>query len=525
MEDRGVRLDIDLLLSTDEQISKDLKFYKESVVKSILSLDEGKKWVIDKSLETFPPSNKGSWAQNLCLLHSLPLPKTPSGKYSITVKNIDKLEDSPIKQFLMTGDVDLLNFKHVGRISNQMWKESNGGDQINIQSTMHLSDLVFNYLKEEAKDKTTSGKDKFDSDVIEELSSKYEWAENLRIYNKLLKIKSTYIDRFLNNNDDGVYYPYFKQNGTVSGRYGSDLQQLPKPKEEGEDVPIVVQYTNLVRAFFISNKGTKFIDTDYASLEPRVFAHVANDPGLKKIFTDDLDFYSHIAIQTEKLEGVSAHTKAPNFLKKVNPLKRQQAKAYSLGVPYGMTGYALSMAIGVDKKEGAKLVEGYLEGFPELKKWMQESRNFVKENGFIRNMVGRTRHLPIVKKVYGKFKDQMMDWKFRKELSESYGAEAIDKVYKDYKNGLNNSLNFQIQSLSASIVNRAAMEINRRFIKEGIEGLVIAQIHDQLICEVSDNDIERAKPIIQYYMEETTKLDGVPLIAIPEVGKNFRDAH
>jgi hypothetical protein len=81
-------------------------------------------------------------------------------------------------------------------------------------------------------------------------------------------------------------------------------------------------------------------------------------------------------------------------------------------------------------------------------------------------MVGRTRHLPIVKKVYGKFKDQMMDWKFRKVLSESFGAEAIDKVYKDYNNGLNNSLNFQIQSLSASIVNRAAMEINRRFIKD-----------------------------------------------------------
>ena len=525
MEDKGVRLDIDLLLRTDEQISKDLKSYKKSVIKSILSLDEGKKWVIDKSLEAFPPSNKGSWAQNLCTLHSLPLPKTASGKYSITIKNVEKLEESPVKQFLITGNIDLLEIKDIGRISNQMWKESNGGDQINIQSTHHLSDLVFNYLHEKSNDKTASGKDKFDSDVIEEISSKYEWAENLRIYNKLLKIKSTYIDRFLNNNDDGVYYPYFKQNGTVSGRYGSDLQQLPKPKEEGEDVPIVVQYTNLVRAFFISNKGTKFIDTDYASLEPRVFAHVANDPGLKKIFTDDLDFYSHIAIQTEKLEGVSAHTKAPNFLKKVNPVKRQQAKAYSLGVPYGMTGYALSMAIGVDKKEGAKLVEGYLEGFPELKKWMQESRNFVKENGFIRNMVGRTRHLPIVKKVYGKFKDQLMDWKFRKELSESYGADVIDKVYKDYKNGLNNSLNFQIQSLSASIVNRAAMEINRRFVKDGIKGLVIAQIHDQLICEVSDSDIERAKPIIQYYMEETTKLDGVPLIAIPEVGENFRDAH
>jgi DNA polymerase I-like protein with 3'-5' exonuclease and polymerase domains len=525
MEDRGVKLDIQLLLDTDEKISKDLKFYKESVIKSILSLDEGKKWVIDKSLENFPPSNKGSWAQNLCILHSLPLPKTPSGKYSITVKNLEKLEDSPVKQFLITGDVDLLNFKDVGRISNKMWKDSNDGDYINIQSTMHLSDLVFNYLKEEAKDKTTSGKDKFDSDVIEELSNKYEWAENLRIYNKLLKIKSTYIDRFLNNNDEGVYYPYFKQNGTVSGRYGSDLQQLPKPKEEGEDVEIVVYYTNLVRAFFICNEGTKFIDTDYASLEPRVFAHVANDPGLKKIFTDDLDFYSHIAIQTEKLEGVSAHTKAPNFLKKVNPVKRQQAKAYSLGVPYGMTGYALSMAIGVGKKEGDKLVEGYLEGFPELKKWMHESREFVKSNGYIKNMVGRTRHLPMVKKVYGKFKDQLMDWKFRGDMSSSYGADIIDQLYKEYKNGLNNSLNFQIQSLSASIVNRAALNINRRFKQENISGLVIAQIHDQLICEVDEKDVEKAKPIIQCYMEETTKLDGVPLIAIPEVGNNFRDAH
>jgi DNA polymerase I-like protein with 3'-5' exonuclease and polymerase domains len=525
MEDVGVKLDIELLLKTDEDITIDLAKCKKHVIDSIMSLDAGKKWLIDKSITEFPPSNKGSWAQELCELYSIDLPKTNSGKYSITTKNIQKLEDSIIKTFLLKGDLEALDLTSVGEVCRRLWEKSNNGDPINIQSTTHLADLVFNFLGETAKDQTASGKDKFDIEVIESLSDKYDWAESLRVYNKLLKIKSTYIDRFLNNHDGGKYYPYFKQNGTVSGRYGSDLQQLPKPKEEGEDVEIVVHYTNLVRAFFIASEGCRFVDTDYASLEPRVFAHVARDPGLKEIFTNDLDFYSHIAIQTEKLEGVSAHTKAPNFLKKVNPVKRQQAKAYSLGVPYGMTGYALAMSIGVGRKEGEALVDGYLNGFPELKKWMETSRDFVRKNGYIRNMVGRTRHLPLVKRIYEKMGDNLLDYKFRKSLENSYGTEKVQKLYLDYKNGLNNSLNFQIQSLSASIVNRAALNINRRFKKEGIDGIVVAQIHDQLICEVRLEDVEKSKPIIQDYMENTTKLDGVPLIAIPEVGFNMRDAH
>lgn len=525
MEDKGVSLDLELLRTTDEQITKDLAKYKEYVISSIMATSAGKRWVIDKSLENYPPSNKGSWAQKLCELHSLDLPKTPSGKYSITAKTLKNLEDSRVKTFLLEGNLAVLEIEDIGKVSKSLWEQENDGDPINIQSTTHLAELVFKYLGENAKEQTESGKDKFDVEIIEELSKKYDWAESLRIYNKLLKIKSTYIDRFLNNHDEGKYYPYFKQNGTVSGRYGSDLQQLPKPKEEGEDVEIVVYYTNLVRAFFIASEGYRFVDTDYASLEPRVFAHVANDPGLKEIFTNDLDFYSHIAIQTEKLEGVSAHTKAPNFLKKVNPVKRQQAKAYSLGVPYGMTGYALGMSIGVSRKEGERLVEGYLDGFPELKKWMESSREFVKKNGYIRNMVGRTRHLPMVKKIYETIGDSILDYKVRESLTLKYGADKVKKIYLDYKNGLNNSLNFQIQSLSASIVNRAALQINRRFKKEGINGIVVAQIHDQLICEVELKDVERSKPIVQYYMENTTTLDGVPLIAVPEVGLNMKDAH
>jgi len=101
----------------------------------------------------------------------------------------------------------------------------------------------------------------------------------------------------------------------------------------------------------------------------------------------------------------------------------------------------------------------------------------------------------------------------------------VANLYRDYKNALNNCLNFQIQSYSASIVNRAALQINRKFKQENIVGQVIAQIHDQLVCQVREEDVKRACEIVQDCMENTTRLDGVELIAIPEVAKNFRDGH
>jgi DNA polymerase-1 len=380
---------------------------------------------------------------------------------------------------------------------------------------------------------TATGKAQFDMDTLEHLSKTYKWAENLRVYNKLLKIKSTYIDRFLNGHEDGRYYPYFKQNGTVSGRYGSDLQQLPKPKEEGEDVEIIVKYTNTVRAFFISGEGRRFIDDDYSSLEPRIFSSITGDEGLKDIYRNDWDFYSTIAIKTEKLEenkakypnGVSPDTKSPIFLKKLDPVKRNAAKAYSLGLAYGMSSYALAMSLGVSKEEGLRLYNGYLNGFPKLREWIENSRAFVKTHGYIKNQVGRIRHLPKVKQIYEKFGDRIMDYKFRKELSDSYGTDFVTKLYLDYKNGNNNCLNFQIQSMAASIVNRSALRINRKAKELGIDAQVIAQIHDQLVIDVAQGQAEMFAPYVQEIMENTVTLNGVILIAEPEIAKNLRDGH
>lgn len=530
MEEYGVDLDMELLDKTNEEIKADLARNRKIVMDSLLKLSEVKNWVIDTALREFPPNNKGNWAQELIKMNSVNLPKSEkTGKYSLTQKRIEELEeeDCPInvKNYLLSGDLDHLEANDVLRISTNLWKEKNDGEYINIQSKKHLGEIVFTYIGEQAISQTSKGQDQFDMGMLEELSKKYEWAENLRIYNKLLKIKSTYVDRFIDGAEDGRYYFYFKQNGTVSGRYGSDAQQLPKPKEDGEDAPIIVRYTNLVRAFLIAGKGRKIIDSDYESLEPHCFASVSGDEKLREIFNKNYDFYSTVAIQTENLVGVSADKSADNFLKKLDPVKRNQAKAYSLGIAYGMEAYALGKTLDIPTKEAEKLVEGYLNGFPELKEWRINSREQVKNHGFIKNKVGRIRHLPKVKRVHEKFGEKILDWRFRKELQGRYDKDKVMKVYRDYRNGLNNCLNFQLQSLAAAVVNRAAVQINRKAKELGFDAIVQAQVHDQLIINVAEDQAEAFAPIVQEIMENTTQLEGVTLKAPPEVADNWRDGH
>ena len=565
MEAYGVDLDTELIEKIHGEIVEDQKKNKEIVMKSLLAIPEVKEWVVATSMESYPVSHKGNWAQRLVQRYSLPLPKSEkTGKYSLTAKYINELEESNVKQFLLTGDDTLIEDVEKARISMNLWKESNDGDYINIQSKKHLGEIVFGYMGIQPKvsgANTKSGRAKFDMNMVEDLAKTYPWAENLRVYNKLLKIKSTYVDRFRDRQEDGRYYFYFKQNGTVSGRYGSDAQQLPKPLEEGEDAPVIMKYVNIVRRFLIAGNGRKVIDADYESLEPHCFASVTGDKNLQEIFNNGWDFYSTVAIRTEKLnddklkypKGVSADKKADNYLKKLDPVKRNQAKAYSLGIAYGMESFALSKSLftnptnakeapqNISQKEAQALVDGYLNGFPQLKEWRERSRQTVKERGRIQNYVGRIRHLPKVQNLYNKVGDRMMDWRFRKELETQIPPKYIKKdgeivktisprdqvtqAYRDYRNGLNNCLNFQLQSLAAAVVNRAALKINLKAKELGIDAQCQAQVHDQLIINVDEKDAEMFAPYVQEIMENTTKLPGVTLKAPPEIANNWAEGH
>lgn len=525
MEQVGVKLDLPLINKAKTDIEIHLKEYSNLVMKELLQSSDVKAWVVYKAQDAYPSNNKGTFAQELCKEFDLPLERSEkTQKYNINKSSLTRLPESEIKHFLIHGDPAVLDKDLCIKISLRLWKEDNDGAFFNIQSKDQMGEIAFGVLGIKPMSKTTKGKPQFDDDMVQSIAEKYSWAKNLRIYNRLLKIRSTYIERFLTAQEDGRYYFYYKQHGTVSGRYGSDAQQLPRPKEEGDDDPIVIEYNNLIRAFFIPEEGNIFIDDDYSSLEPSVFAHISGDEGLIDIFRNNWDFYSTIAIKTEGYSEYSPDKNAPNFLRKHLPKVRNKAKAYALGIPYGMGAYALGMNLGVSTKEAKVLIGGYLNGFPELKKWMLNSKEFVKKNGYIKTQVGRIRHLPKVKAIYDKIGDDLLDWNIKKEMEYQYGVDKVKSLSRDYINGLNNGCNVQIQGLAASIVNRAALAINRRFKQSGINGWVCAQIHDQLVIEVQYYKAEEACRIAQDCMENTTKLN-VPLYAIPQISKNLRDGH
>ena len=872
MESYGVRLDMDFIHDNYKKLKDKITYYESKVKESLCDTDAFKRWLKDRLDDKCPISTKGNFAQKVVERFNIPLPKTSVGKYSVTKKLLLPYAETNEGAAFLLGLCRLKPYD-VEAIQREMLVQKDG-DIINISSKDHLSSLCFNYMGLKASSKTKSGKDQFDQDYVQGLSDKHEWANYLNVYNKLSKIKSSYYDRILEGHDDGYYYFGYKQHGTVSGRYSSDAQQMPRPITIEEcDNEDIVYFTNTIRAFFIVDEGRVFIDCDYESLEPHCvskhskvqtyngiqeikdvsigdmiltcdgfrkvtnkwrsskptvevvtrkgtvrcspdhkiyvvdkgwtrsedlrvgdvlqeekfdyegcrntelpvylkgasipfskieltsdlfwalgaflgdgvfcttsskyvgicglvqdgitprfrdiltnigavpkryddfrtpgmesyrchdswlvdifkktfeladdngkilhipsfvlnasennrlsflagivdtdgtfnskkkelsistknaklasdicslgntlgldgriglatkggckmyqirftsvsinklinynfasyltcdrkrfvdiafigkiasppaeilqinlldisemidisvegnhefvcdnirvhncFAHVSTDERLRDIFRKGHDFYSTIAIFTEGLHGYSADKKAENYLGKLNKPKRQSAKAFALGIPYGMSGYALAMSLGVSKEEGYRLVKGYLSGFPDLAQWMESSEEMAKNLGYVVTLTGRVRHLPKVKELYKRFGDKLMDFKFRKKLESSYGSDQVKNWYMDYKNGLNNAKNVQIQGLSASIVNRAAIAVTRAFKKHGIDGRVGAQVHDQLIYDVLESQKEEAANIVKECMENTTKLS-IQLKAPPCFSYNWRDGH
>jgi DNA polymerase I-like protein with 3'-5' exonuclease and polymerase domains len=523
MELNGVELDIDLLIDTKNKIELDLNKLESSVVDKLQETKEFHEWLLASAKKAFPVKYTGKFAQYVVKLNNLDLPLTATGSFSLSASKLEKLPASLAKSFLLREDLDYSDL-NLDNISLSMWRDSKES-VINISSKSQMGDLVFNHIKIEPLTKTEKGSPQFNSTFIDSLDDKvHEWAPILKDYNRLVKIKTSYIDRFLENNEVGKYYFSYKQHGTISGRYGSDAQQLPRPKEDGQESPMVLKYNNIVRKLFISGKDRVFIDCDYESLEPHVFAHVSGDQGIIDIFKKGHDFYSTIAIATEGLTNCSADKTAENYLGKVNAQKRQQAKTYALGIPYGMGSYALGKDLGIPTEEAGVLRNKYLNAYKDLKAWMNRTKSQVQKIGFVKSEAGRVRHLQEVKRLYSIHKDALMSFPYRRKLLKEHDLAEVNSWYKAYKKGINNSMNFQIQSMAASIVNRAAIRINRELKKRGIDGYCCAQIHDQLITNVPEEHKDECKVFIQDIMENTTKLS-LELKAPPEVATNWRDSH
>ena len=528
MENRGVHIDMNRLQELTDKIDKDIKRLEKEVVNDIYDTPEWEAYVFDMLHEEAPISNKGAFAQVLCDICNVPLPRSESGKFSLTRKNIEALPDSIEKQFLLTGDSNCLEFSLVRVIQQNVFKTKNETVYlINIQSKTQLASLVFDYMGLDPLSKTAKGQPQFNEAFVESISSDHKWAESLRTYNKLMKIRSSYYERFLENTENGVYYPSFKQHGTSSGRYSSDFQQLPRPKDEDSDEhPLVREYSDSIRELVVAPEGYVFVDDDYESLEPRCFADDAGDSALIKIFTDNLDMYSVVAINAENITDASADKKSPDFLKKKYPQRRQDAKAYALGIRYGMKEFKLAKTLNIETEKAQEIIDNYFKAFPGLKAKMDKYLTEVKTTGKVTSKFGRIRHLPRAKEIYKKFGDAVLEYMNLSKISKKTYVPIVElkDIRKEYNNLLNNALNFPIQSAATSIVNRAAIAMTKRFLAEKIDAWVSLQIHDQLVITCRQDCIDKVKQIVQDSMENTNLL-AMPLIAKPEIARNLREGH
>ena len=507
MEEVGTELDMALISKTKKEIAIDLKKLEEEIISDLMSTPEAKQWVMEKATKAFPPKRKGKFADRL--------------------RDIMPFDIQGVNNFFENGDVNNLHPKDAVRVSLDLWKEKEGA-YLNISSKQQLSEIVFKYMRIKPISKTRKGTDQFNDDMIDHLSKDYTWAAKLRDYNKLNKINSSYIDRFLEDNENGRYYHYFKQHGTTSGRFSSNSQQMPRILEEGEQSELVLKYNNILRSFLIAGEGKKLIICDQSQLEPRAFASVSNDPNLINVFLNDEDLYSRVAIQAFKLKGMSAKKSDPNFVKNLRPELRQRAKSIALAIPYGAGAWQIGQSLNIHIKEAQKLIDAYLEGFPELARWMSDTHLKAQAFGYIKSKTGRIRHLDRVKAIYEKFQDSLVEPRsfamMKRMCKTPEQTQQIMRLRMEYKNGLNQSKNFQIQSWAASIMNRSAIGIHKEFKEKGLDAYIELQIHDEFVVNCKAKIAEEVAKIVKYHMENTVQIP-TGLVAEPNVCDNFGDGH
>lgn len=517
MEEAGIRLDIPMLLETQKEIQCDIQALAAKILSQIRpQLGLWKQWLLDKD---YPASRSGAFLQAFLELQQVNLPTTTSGAYSLAEKALESLEDCHAKRIIQKEA--FYTPEEIALVQQKLY-ETDGSPDFNLQSGYHLKKLFFDTLKEIPLSRTDKGAPQCDDDFLDEMASKYEWAEDLRTYRRLNKLEGTYITRFLERAEGDRFYPSWKQHGTVTHRFSGDLQQLPRPLEEGQtDKEIILKYTNKIRNFFIADEDCVLIDADYESLEPHFFAHYSEEPALLNIFKKGHDFYSTIVISAEKVSGVSADKKAENYLGKVAKSKRQAGKAYALGIAYGEEDWKLHHELGIPQSEAKKIISGYWAGFPVLKRKSDANKRLICTNGYIKTEFGLMRRLPEAKEIFERYGDVSDSLELWKKYHDNPGIyEGMKRKRKILKKCLNAAINYPTQAGAASVVNRSGIALARAYKEASIPAKLIANIHDEWLVSCKKGYEKAAAELMQYHLENTVKLR-LALKAEPVIGYRY----
>ena len=297
-------------------------------------------------------------------------------------------------------------------------------------------------------------------------------------YRSLAKLKSTYVDGLLDKvSSDGRIHTVFKQTETRTGRISSAEPNL-------QNIPIKTDRGSTLRKFFVAKQGCCLVDADYSQIELRVLAHIADDENMKEAFRQGVDIHTQTAAQVFSMP--------PEF---VTPQMRKAAKAVNFGIVYGIGAFSLSQDIGVTVKEADQYIKNYLATYPGVSKYMENTINFAKENGFVETLFHRHRPIPEI--------------------------TAQNKITRTF--GERIAMNTPIQGTAADIIKLAMIKVFNRLKREGLKAKLILQIHDELIVEAPIDEAETVKALLSEEMQNAINLS-VILKADAKIGENWLSA-
>ena len=350
------------------------------------------------------------------------------------------------------------------------------GHEFNISSPQQLGTVLFEELNLPSKKKGKTGYSTA-ADVLNKLVDKHPIINMIIEYRMLTKLYNTYIEGLISSiHPDGKVHTIYTQTLTRTGRLSSIEPNL-------QNIPIRYEYGKLIRKAFLPSPNSLILSSDYSQIELRVLAHMANVEALIDAFNNDIDIHTKTASDIFNVP-ISEVTKS----------MRRIAKAVNFGIIYGISGYGLSENLGISTKEASNFIEQYLNTYPGIKTYMDETIKKAHENKYVKTLFNRKRNIPELD---------------NKNYMIRSGAERI-------------ALNTPIQGTSADIIKIAMVEASKKLKESNMKTKMILQVHDELIFDVFKDELDMVKEIVKETMEGVCKMS-VPLKVDIEVGTDWYD--
>ncbi len=353
------------------------------------------------------------------------------------------------------------------------------GESFNLSSPKQLQVILFEKLELPVIKKTPKGQPSTAEPILQELAQDYELPRLIMEHRSLSKLKSTYTDKLPEMiQKTGRIHTSYHQAITATGRLSSTDPNL-------QNIPIRTAEGRRIRQAFIAPTGYKMLAADYSQVELRIMAHLSQDKGLLDAFTKDADV--HKATAAEVFEVA---------LDEVTTEQRRRAKAINFGLIYGMSAFGLAKQLDISRPEAAKYIKRYFERYPGVQQYMENTREGAKEKGYVETIYGRRLYLPDIK------------------ASNAMMRQAAERT----------AINAPMQGSAADIIKRAMIKMHGWLQSTDLDVKMIMQVHDELIFEIAEKDLDAAQTKIVDIMQNSSKID-VPLLVEAGVGDNWDEAH